>query len=146
MNSGQILVVENRLAPSRAKKLIDKILALEESDDFDVKRVSGKMVQKALQTVCAFSNTRGGVLALGLEDPTRARGRMRLYGIDENPEAVDELLQVIRTRLWSQDWTKFFTTHSQQNSAIARTEQLFYWKCLKVRMFTRFLKAGLGSV
>lgn len=49
------------------------------------------MVGKALETLCAFANTRGGTLALGLEDRAKAQGMERLHGLAENPEAVDEL-------------------------------------------------------
>lgn len=39
-----------------------------ESDRFETKRVSGKMVGKALETICALANAQGGVLVLGVED------------------------------------------------------------------------------
>ena len=37
------------------------------------------------------ANTDGGILALGIVDPASASGKARLYGIEENPEALDEL-------------------------------------------------------
>lgn len=49
------------------------------------------MVGKALETICAFANTAGGTLALGLDDLAKATGPDRLHGLEENPEAVDEL-------------------------------------------------------
>jgi len=73
--------------------LIDKICSSEESLHFEAKRVSGKMVKKALETIVAFLNTEGGILVLGIEDYNKARGNDRLFGIIENPEAVDELKQ-----------------------------------------------------
>lgn len=77
-------------SPERAQALVNAVLASAESRTFETKRISGKMVQKALETVCAFANTDGGVLALGVEDAAKAKGEQRLYGV-ENPEAVDEL-------------------------------------------------------
>jgi ATP-dependent DNA helicase RecG len=76
---------------SPAVILLERLLSISESRTFDVKRVSGKMVQKALESICAFANTEGGVLALGIEDPAKAKGMQRVYGVQENPEAVDEL-------------------------------------------------------
>jgi len=73
------------------------LLRREESHWFETKRVSGKMVGKALETVCAFANAEGGWLFLGVEDAKKAQGRARLFGIGENPEAVDELLRKLDT-------------------------------------------------
>ena len=80
-----------------ADALLDSVLQGRETLQLETKRVSGKMVGKALQTVCAFANTHGGWLMLGVEDFDKATGRDRLYGIQENPEALDELLRKIRT-------------------------------------------------
>jgi len=66
---------------------------------FESKRVSGKMVGKALETICAFANTAGGTLALGLEDLGKAAGPERLHGLAENTEAVDELRRKTLTHL-----------------------------------------------
>jgi ATP-dependent DNA helicase RecG len=74
-----------------AVALVNNLLAQSESSCYESKRVSGKMVGKALETLCAYANTSGGTLALGLEDPLKAMGRDRLFGIGENPEAMDEL-------------------------------------------------------
>jgi ATP-dependent DNA helicase RecG len=52
-----------------------------------------------LKTVTAFSNTEGGWLVLGIEDPGKASGSDRLYGIQENPAAVDELRKQLRERI-----------------------------------------------
>jgi predicted HTH transcriptional regulator len=46
---------------------------MDETIRFEAKRVSGKMVHKALETVVAFANTEGGFLVLGLEDLIRPR-------------------------------------------------------------------------
>ncbi len=83
---------------SPAVILLERLLSISESRTFDVKRVSGKMVQKALESICAFANTEGGVLALGIEDPAKAKGMQRVYGVQENPEATDELERKTRTQ------------------------------------------------
>jgi len=70
-----------------------------ESRHREFKRVSGKMVGKALETVCAFANSDGGVLALGVADLKEYRGMARLFGVEENAEAVDELLRKLGTEL-----------------------------------------------
>ncbi len=86
------------LSPAQAASLVARLLATAESRTLDVKRVSGKMVQKALETLCAFANTEGGTLALGVEDPAKAKGTQRLHGVQENPEALDELQRKVRTQ------------------------------------------------
>jgi len=83
----------------KAEALIASLLVQPETMRFEAKRVSGKMVGKALETVCAFANTAGGTLALGLEDLNKATGPDRLYGLEENPEAVDELRRKTLTHL-----------------------------------------------
>ncbi len=56
------------------------------------------MVSKALETLCAFANSNGGTLILGIADTSQAAGLNRIYGIEENPEAVDELRRKIDTQ------------------------------------------------
>jgi len=89
----------NELTGVQAEEYIAKWLTFPESGSLEFKRVSGKMVAKALETICAFANTSGGVLALGLEDPKKAKGADRIYGLGENPEAVDELRRKTSTHL-----------------------------------------------
>lgn len=86
------------LTPDQAAPRIAALLAAHESRTLDFKRVSGKMVGKALETICAFANTDGGVLALGVADEKQERGTARLFGIQENPEALDELQRKVRTQ------------------------------------------------
>ena len=86
------------LSAAQATPLIAKLLASPESRTLDFKRVSGKMIHKALETLCAFANTDGGALALGVEDPAKAQGAARLWGTEENAEAVDELQRQMRTQ------------------------------------------------
>ena len=46
---------------------------------------------ECLKWICGFANARDGTLALGVEDAKKAQGQDRLFGLSENPEAVDEL-------------------------------------------------------
>ena len=80
-----------------ANQLLAWALPQHETNKLETKRVSGKMVGKALETVCAFANSDGGWLLLGVEDASKAIGEQRLYGIIENQEAVDELLRKLKT-------------------------------------------------
>jgi len=79
------------------QRLLDWVLPSSESVLLETKRVSGKMVSKALETICAFANTQGGWLVLGVEDVAKAKGQDRMFGIGENAEAVDELLRKLVT-------------------------------------------------
>ena len=79
------------LPKSQPDALLRKLVLSSESRHLEFKRVSGKMVGKALETVCAFANTLGGILVLGMADLKDHHGAARLFGVDENPEAVDEL-------------------------------------------------------
>lgn len=81
------------------RQLLDWALPRAETVQLETKRVSGKMVGKALETVCAFANNQGGWLILGMEDADKAKGRDRLHGIGENPEAVDELMRKLGSHI-----------------------------------------------
>ncbi len=72
-------------------EIIQHLCTLDESTQFETKRVSAKVVQKSLIAMTAFANTDGGTLVLGLEDYDKAKGEARLFGIEENKEAIDEL-------------------------------------------------------
>jgi ATP-dependent DNA helicase RecG len=78
-------------------ELIEQVLSVPESRRFETKRVGGKHDRK-LETILAFANTEGGVLVLGVEDSDKATARDRLFGVEENPESVDELERLVRTR------------------------------------------------
>lgn len=81
------------------QQLLNWVLPNSEQENLETKRVSGKMVSKALETICAFANTQGGWLILGVEDFNKAQGAQRLFGIGENPEAVDELVRKLNTHI-----------------------------------------------
>jgi len=78
--------------------LVDKALLEEESYTFDCKRLKDKLA-KILETVVAFANSDGGVIALGLEDPDKAQGRDRVYGIQENLMNLDQLRRLMLSRI-----------------------------------------------
>jgi ATP-dependent DNA helicase RecG len=78
-------------------KLLAQWLPVDETRYLEFKRVSGKMVGKALETVCAFANADGGLLVLGLADLKEHKGHARLFGVEENGEAVDELQRKLGT-------------------------------------------------
>lgn len=84
--------------PPVDEELVDQVLDLPEGDRFEVKRVGDKLT-RALETIIAFANSDGGFLVLGIEDPNKGKGRDRVYGIEENPSAVAELLNLITTRI-----------------------------------------------
>jgi ATP-dependent DNA helicase RecG len=82
----------------QSHRFLDWILPQAESSMLETKRVSKNMVNKALETVCAFANTQGGWLLLGMEDANKAQGHKRIIGVGENPEAVDEILRKLGTQ------------------------------------------------
>ena len=86
------------ISAAQAGPLVTKLLISPESRSLDFKRVSGKMIHRALETICAFANTEGGALVLGVDDPAKAQGAARLFGLQENSEAVDELQRKLRTQ------------------------------------------------
>ncbi len=86
------------LTQEQAAPRIKMLLTAHESRGLEFKRVSGKMVGKALETICAFANTEGGVLALGVADEKQVSGAARFFGVQENQEALDDLTRKVRTQ------------------------------------------------
>jgi ATP-dependent DNA helicase RecG len=78
-------------------ELVETFLRVPEGFTFDCKRL-GKL-DRVIETVVAFANAEGGIIALGLEDPNKTTGRARVYGIQENPSAFDDLRRLIRSRV-----------------------------------------------
>jgi len=65
-----------------------------ETQTIEFKRLSeGKVVTKVVETVVGMTNTDGGVIILGVDDPekTKLKGFDRVYGIDENIQIYDAL-------------------------------------------------------
>ncbi len=91
------------LPAEQAPALLAALLQSPESKTFDFKRLGAGKVAKMLETICAFANTEGGMLVVGIGDPreskTTDRPQQRLWGMQENPEAFDELQRKCRTHL-----------------------------------------------
>ena len=85
------------LPTATGEALLRQLLPVGETRRIEFKRVSGKMVGKALETICAFTNADGGLLVLGLADLREFQGADRIFGVEENPEAVDELQRKLVT-------------------------------------------------
>lgn len=80
--------------------IVEYWIGKDESKTLEFKRLAkGIEVTKCLQTLVAFANTAGGRLVLGMEDFKKAKGTDRLYGIQENPDVVDELRRQIKSRI-----------------------------------------------
>lgn len=85
--------------PAQAAPRIAAMLAARESRTLEFKRMGeNKVVRKLPETVCAFANTEGSILALGVADEKQEKGVARFYGVEENPEALDELIRKVRTQ------------------------------------------------
>ena len=87
-------------APQATTRLA-ALLQSPESKTLDFKRLGGGKVAKMLETICAFANTDGGLLVVGIADPKEVKPgdkpQLRLWGLQENPEAFDELQRKCRT-------------------------------------------------
>jgi ATP-dependent DNA helicase RecG len=89
------------LSPTQAAHRITTLLAAEESHTLDFKRIGSKH-KGIIETICAFANSDGGVVAIGVGDgkdlkPGSAAGS-RLFGIEENAEAFDDLQRLTLQR------------------------------------------------
>jgi ATP-dependent DNA helicase RecG len=80
------------------EELVEWLLSQAEGRRFECKRISDKFTH-TLESVVALANSDGGLLVLGLEDPQKAQGRNRVYGIQENVTAWDELRRLLKTRI-----------------------------------------------
>ncbi|MDX1253204.1 MAG: ATP-binding protein [Gammaproteobacteria bacterium] len=126
-----------------ARTLLDWVLSSGETQRLETKWVSGKMVGKALETVCSFANTRGGWLMLGVEDATKAKGEARLFGIGENPEAVDEVLRKLASHLLPAV-ESVLPLRIHVSFAMGRKAILSRCTCHKVTRYTPFLMTAPG--
>ena len=86
-------------APPIDDEFVDYVLEIEESKGFEIKRIVGDKLTRALETIVAFANTDGGYLILGLEDPYKGKGRNRVYGIQEKPDNIDALQHLIASKI-----------------------------------------------
>ena len=80
------------LSPTQAASRITALLAAIENRTLDFKRISAKH-GRMIETICAFANTDGGLLVIGIGDAKDlkpgAKPESRLFGTEENPEAFD---------------------------------------------------------
>ncbi|RJP66927.1 MAG: hypothetical protein C4535_12750 [Comamonadaceae bacterium] len=89
------------LSPAQAAERITALLAAPESRTLDFKRISGKQ-GRMYEAVCAFANTEGGLLVIGIGDAKAMKPgdkpQGRLFGIEENPEGFDNFRTELLTR------------------------------------------------
>ncbi len=89
------------LSPAQALERIPALLAAHESRTLDFKRISSKH-GKLLETICAFANTDGGLVVLGIGDAKELRPgekpASRLWGVEENAEGFDDLRRLVLQR------------------------------------------------
>ena len=89
------------LSPTQAATRITLLLGAPESRTLDFKRISAKH-SRMIETVCAFANSEGGLLAIGVEDAKQmkpgAKPESRLFGIEENAEAFDDFRRQVMAR------------------------------------------------
>ena len=91
----------NDLGLANAAARISALLEARESRTLEFKRISAKHA-RVLETVCAFANDEGGLLAIGIDDikhvKSGAQAESRLYGVEENAEAFDDLRRQVMSR------------------------------------------------
>jgi ATP-dependent DNA helicase RecG len=89
------------LSPAQAVDRIAALLAAKEGRTLDFKRISAKHARMH-EAVCAFANTEGGLLVIGIGDTNALKPgdkpQSRLFGIEENPEAFDNFRTELLTR------------------------------------------------
>jgi len=89
------------LTPAQAASRIALLLASPESRTLEFKRISAKH-GRLIETVCAFANSDGGVLALGVGDGKDLKpgdkAENRLFGVEENAESFDDFHRHVMQR------------------------------------------------
>lgn len=89
------------LTPAQAATRIAALLAAPESRTLDFKRIGSKH-GRMIETICAFANSEGGLLVIGVGDAKDlkpgAKPASRLFGIEENPEAFDDFRRHVMSR------------------------------------------------
>lgn len=77
------------------QEIIERILAIPTEDrTTEFKRLGSSLkIEKVIESVVAMTNTEGGSIIFGIDDPqkTKQKGLDRVYGIEENPELYDEI-------------------------------------------------------
>ena len=89
------------LPPAQAATHIAALLAAPEGRTLDFKRISGKQ-GRMYEAVCAFANTEGGLLVIGLGDVKAMKPgdkpQSRLFGVEENAEGFDDFRRELLNR------------------------------------------------
>lgn len=89
------------LSPAQVATRIATLLATTENRSLEFKRISNSH-KRLIEAVCAFANTEGGVLAIGVGDTKDlkpgAKPEARLFGIEENPEGFDDFRRQVMSR------------------------------------------------
>jgi ATP-dependent DNA helicase RecG len=82
------------------KQIIKNILEIsEETQRIEFKRLGEtKIVSKIIETIVAMTNTDGGWIIIGVDDPeeTNKKGSDRIYGIEENKDIYDAINREIQ--------------------------------------------------
>lgn len=109
-----------------AKDLIEKILSVpSETRTIEFKRLGSRneSINKTLETIVAMSNTDGGLIILGIDDPlkTYLKGHDRIFGIEENISLYDELGHTVKkiSPPLSDIWPPNIITYKEKNVRIA---------------------------
>ena len=81
------------------KELLNWILTIPAEDRVTEFKRMGEtsVVSKIVETIVAMTNTDGGIVILGVDDPekTKLKGNSRVFGIEENLENYDAILREI---------------------------------------------------
>lgn len=89
------------LSPVQAAERITALLAAHENRTLDFKRISAKH-GRMVETLCAFANSDGGLLVIGMGDAKdlkpSTRPESRLFGVEENAEAFDDFRRQVMQR------------------------------------------------
>ena len=89
------------LTPTQAAPRIATLLSTPETRTLDFKRISARH-GRMIETVCAFANSEGGLLVIGVGDAKDlkpgSKPPSRLFGIEENPEAFDDFRRQVMQR------------------------------------------------
>lgn len=89
------------LSPAQSADRITALLAAHESRTLEFKRISAKH-KNMFEAICAFANSDGGLLVIGMGDAKDlkpgAKPASRLFGVEENPEAFDDLRRHVMQR------------------------------------------------
>jgi ATP-dependent DNA helicase RecG len=88
-------------SPIQAANRIASLLAARENRTLDFKRISGKQ-NRMFEAVCAFANTEGGLLVIGIGDAKAMKSgdkpQSRLFGVEENSEGFDDFRREVINR------------------------------------------------